>query len=102
MPKRYAIAPEDIEPLVDGMGSCRASVQIAVEGRPVGVMYREETEDTSDSGWRFRAAGEDEADTIVDVNVIANIDRSIVPYIDFPAGSKLVREGDQFVLVDGD
>ena len=73
---------------------------ITVKGRKVGVMYREETDDDSDSGWRFMSGRESRAYmddatnfALYDVNMIANYDPDIVPLLNAPAGSAYERQG---------
>ncbi len=81
--------------------SCIAADRIAVDGCPVGFMYRDEPDDEIDSGWRFFAGTEsqeylDDPDNIAqyDVNTIANYDQGIVPLLDAPAGSAFERKAE--------
>jgi hypothetical protein len=81
---------------------------ITVDGCRVGYMYREEPDNSTDSGWRFLAGTEsddymNEPDNfaIYDVNTIANYDPEIVPLLDAPAGAAYERGTDgSFVRVD--
>lgn len=108
MSKRYVLSKEDIEQRAPGRGTAAASDEITVAGRAVGYMYREEP-DEEDSGWRFLSGDEsqeyldDERHVgVFDVNVIANMDDAVIPYLDAPPGTHLVRvEGsDEFVDAD--
>jgi hypothetical protein len=99
--KRYKLAPADIRPLATGYGSCLASDHITVDGRPVGFMYREESDNEFDSGWRFLSGLETDAYVndlsnvgLYDVNTIANYDRDVIPLLDAPAGSAFERDDD--------
>jgi hypothetical protein len=54
--KVFFLAADAIKPdLARGQGSCLASDLITVQGLPVGFMYREDTDNDLDSGWRFFA-----------------------------------------------
>ena len=88
MVDRFRLSAVEIEPLAEGYGSCLASNRITIDGAQVGLMYREESGDKHDSGWRFLAGDENDAYTgdpsnfaIYDVNTIANYDRSIIPHL---------------------
>lgn len=92
--KTFKLAKEQIKPIVEGYGACIATDMITVEGYPVRFMYREESDDEIDSGWRFMSGFEsqeymDNADNhaVYDVNTIANYDPSIIPLLDAPVGS---------------
>jgi len=61
-------------------------------------MYREASDNDSDSGWRFFSGEEsqeyvDDPDnlSLYDVNTIANYDPEIIPYLDAPIGSAYER-----------
>lgn len=105
---KFKLKPEEIKDLIPEMGSCMASDKITVDGMPVGFMYREEPQDENDSGWRF-IAGDETQDYIDDplnsmifeVNVIANYDPAIIPFLRKPVGSELERISgtDQFEKV---
>jgi hypothetical protein len=65
-------------------------------------MYREEPDDSLDSGWRFLSGDEsqdylDESGRlhIYDVNAIANHDPDIVPYLGAPVGSAFERRDER-------
>jgi hypothetical protein len=105
---RFKLKPEEIEKMIPEMGSCIASDKITIQGLPVGFMYREEPQDENDTGWRFIAGTESQEfiddplnSMVFEVNVIANYDPAIIPYIHLPVGSELERmeETDQFILL---
>lgn len=97
--KAIRLRPEDIKPLVKGLGGCLATDRITVEGRPVGYMYRESPQDELDSGWRFMAG--DESDAYMDdssnhgvypVNTIANYDPDIIAHLNEAVGAAFLRD----------
>jgi hypothetical protein len=97
--RRFSLPTSAIRPLTTGRGSCIASDLITVEGRPVCYMYREQPDDSTDSGWRFFSGDEtqeyaDDASNFAmyDVNTIANYDRDIIEFLDSPPGSAFGRE----------
>lgn len=95
---RFKLKPEEIRELVPAMGYCLVSDKITVEGLPVGFMYRENPEDEGDSGWRFLSGTEtqeyldDPANSMMfEVNVVANYDPGIIPYLNLPVGTELEK-----------
>jgi hypothetical protein len=97
--KRFALSPEQIKPLAEGIGGCFATDMITVEGRKVGYMYREEPDNNIDSGWRFLAGCEsqeymDNPDNIgvYDVNTIANYDPEIITLLNASVGTAFQRD----------
>ncbi len=103
--KEFYIDPEQIKDLIKPMGYSIVSNMISQEGLPVGFMYREETFDEEDSGWRFLSGTESEDyldipenSKAFSVNAIANHDPAIIPYLRNPTGTAWERiEGtDQF------
>ncbi len=109
MKKKYKLDREKVERLIPPMGACIATDQITVEGVKVGFMYREELHSELDSGWRLFSGTEtqeylDDFDNseIFDLNVIANYDPAIIPYLKMPIGTSLERvEGkDEFVVLE--
>jgi hypothetical protein len=103
MRKRYFRDASTFQPIAVGFGSCIASDRIVVEGVPVGLMYREEPDNSFDSGWRFLAGNEPEEYMenpgnfgLFDVNTLANYDPTICQHLDSTAGTTLVRDGDIF------
>lgn len=80
-------------------GFVLAPKQLVKEKRMVRFMYREESDNPQDSGWRFFSG--DETDDFVnnpdnigiyDIKTIIEIDKAIVPYLDSPYGSVYERE----------
>lgn len=76
------------------------ATKMLVEGkRKVRFMYREQSDDPNDSGWRFFCGNEDQSYTddpanigIYDVNTILEIDDSIMPLLHSPSGAAFERE----------
>lgn len=96
--KIFKISGEQIIELIPHRLGCYATDEITVNGLPVGYMYREEPDDDFDSGWRFFSGTEsqeyiDDSNNICiyAVNTIANYDKNIIPYLDFPYGTELER-----------
>jgi hypothetical protein len=104
--KKYAFPPlETFRQPVPHSGGCLATDRIAVDGLKVGYMYREETNRSEDTGWRF--FGGDESQEYLDdlnhsgvyaVNTIANHDPDILPYLDTPAPCAFERQEDTSVF----
>lgn len=104
MSKKLHLTPDQIKPLMTGLGSCIATDKITVEGRPVRFMYREQPLFNGDSGWRFLSGLESDAymenarnQGTHDVNIIANVDPSVQPFLNAPIGSAFEKphgEGD--------
>lgn len=103
----------EIQPLLDwkGKGSdgCIVSDKITKDGWKVGYMYRERpNEGVPDSGWRFLKGDEDPAymtnannHHVFALNTICNYDSDIIPYLDAPVGTCLIRiSPNQFVVDD--
>jgi hypothetical protein len=95
---KFKLKPEEIKELVSPMGYCLVSDKITVDGMKVGFMYREKPEEKDDSGWRFLSGTEteeymdDENNTMIfDVNVVANYDEAIIPYLKSKVGTELER-----------
>lgn len=107
MPEEVTLLHDDIEDLVPDMAGCIATDYIAVEGEPVGFMFRAEPQNSNDSGWRFFAGSEDDAymaddsnHAVYDVNTIANHDRDIIAHLQAPVGAAFARnESGVFVAV---
>lgn len=98
MDKNFKLTASQIIKLIEPMGGCIATDKITVDGEIVDYMVRENPENEMDSGWQFFSGTEDqdyidnsENSSIYDVNTIANYDRAIIPYLNFPFGSKLER-----------
>lgn len=107
MHKHYRLDKHQIQPLATGHGLCVVSDMITVEGHPVRYMYREEAEDDQDSGWRFLAGIESDKFidnpknfSIVDVNVVANYDQTIIPLLNAPVGAEFDKGEDDDEFYD--
>ena len=90
--KKFAIPGDHICRLVPHNGGCLATDRIVVDASQVGYMYREDSDRTADTGWRFFAGDEDEAyfndiskTGVYAVNTVANYDPDIIPYLNTPA-----------------
>ena len=88
MKKKFKLTAEEIKPIAKGYGACFATGMITVEGYPVRFMYREEPDNSTDSGWRFMSGFENDEymnnpdnHAIYDVNTIANYDQSVIPFL---------------------
>jgi hypothetical protein len=97
--KKFKLKAEDIKELVPPMGGCMATDLITVEGMLVGFMYRDEPLNELDCGWMFVSGIEDQDylddpqnTEIYNVNTIANYDPAIIPYLNLPYGTELMRE----------
>jgi hypothetical protein len=108
--KIYKLHASNIVPLLPPMGGCIATDKITVDGEPVRFMFRDSPENDMDSGWQFFSGTEDQAyiddpdnSGVYDVNTIANYDRAIIPYIQFPVGTDLERipGTDRFQVIPG-
>ena len=71
---------------------------IAVEGKFVSYMYRDEPNNPKDSGWCFMSGDESQGymdepsnHEIYGVNTIANYDPGIIPFLNAPIGSAFER-----------
>jgi hypothetical protein len=96
--KRLRLNPAQIRPLAEGYGSCFATDRITMKRKCVGYMYRQAPVNDADSGWRFLAGDESDAYVtdldnhgIYDVNIIANLDPDIIPFLDAPEHSAFQR-----------
>ncbi len=101
MSKKLHLSPDQIKPLVTGLGTCIATDKIAVQGLPVRFMYREQPVNQEDSGWRFLSGLESDAymenannQGAYDVNLIANIDPSIIPHLKAEADAAFEKASD--------
>jgi hypothetical protein len=106
--KNFKIKAHEFIDLVPTMGGCFATDKITVDGMKVGYMYREESDEQMDTGWRFFSGTEDQEyvddpnnTMIYSVNTIANYDKAIIPYLDLPAGTELERieDTDKFEII---
>ena len=79
------------------------ATKILVEGRKkIRFMYRAQSGDPDDSGWRFFCGDEDQEYTdnpdnigVYDVNTILEIDDSILPLLYTPSGIAFERENER-------
>ena len=103
MSKKYFRDPSSFQALAIGLDACIASDRITVDGAPVGYMYREQPENSVDSGWRFFSG--DESDdfandpnnlSFYDINTIANYDPSITEHLQSEIGASFIRRQDSF------
>jgi hypothetical protein len=106
---KFKLRTEEIKDLIPPIGSCIASDRITVDGLPVGIMYREEPQDENDSGWRFVSGDETQEyiddplnSMVFEVNVMANYDPAIIPFLKLPIGTELERitGTDKFKKID--
>lgn len=87
----------------DGAGGYALASKLLVEHKlPVLYMYREESDTSSDSGWRFFSGLEaqeyiDDSNNIgiYDISTIAEIDKSITPFLCASSGTAWKRESDK-------
>lgn len=97
--KQYHLAAELIKPVAVGFGACYATDRIVVDGKLVGYCYREEPDNSVDSGWRF-FAGDESQDylnnpsnlALYDINTIANYDPAITALLEAPTGTAFERD----------
>jgi hypothetical protein len=103
--KKFKLPASEIKELAPRRGACVTSDHITVNGFKVGFMQREQPRDKVDSGWNFFSGKEDEdfnGDAknfaVYDVNTIANYDPAIIPYLDAPYETCLIRveDSDEF------
>lgn len=109
MSKKLHLQADQIQALATGLGTCIATDKITVQGLPVRFMYREEAVNGTDSGWRFLSGLESDAymenannQGAYDVNIIANIDPSVIPLLASPVGAAFEKaeEGADFQSAD--
>ena len=104
----------DVKPLLNwtepnGEG-CIVSDMITKKGWKVGYMFRDEPlKNQPDSGWHFFKGDESDEysnDTnnfhVFALNTICNYDQDIIPYLNLPVGTHLIRtENGKFIDDDG-
>lgn len=107
--KEFKIAGDQIKRLIPNMGGAFATDHILIEGKKVGYMYREESSDQVDSGWRFFSGEENqeyvddpENTAIYEVNTIVNYDPAIIPYLESkePCAFERILGTDNFQSVE--
>jgi hypothetical protein len=96
--KIYLKRADEIKPLALGYGACFATDEITIKGCKVGYFYREKSDSSIDSGWRFLSGNESDEYIknpnnigIHDVNTMANYDPEIIPYLSKPIGAIFIR-----------
>lgn len=109
MKKNFKLKADQIKRLIPNLGACIATDKITVDGLKVEYMYREESGEETDSGWRIFSGTEtqDYVDNyknsaVYDLNTIANYDKAIIPYLELPIGTELERipDTDRFDKID--
>lgn len=102
----------EVKPLLDwsqkGPDGCIVSDKITKDGWKVGYMYREEPDEgVPDSGWRLLKGDEDDEymgnpdnHHVFALNTVCNYDRDIIPYLDAPVGTSLIRVADNRFVAD--
>lgn len=105
-----APVPDELEVKEEGFDNCIVSNMISIEGWKVGYMFRQTpSKKYPDSGWRFFKGDETEeyintlgntrASTLGEVS---EYDPDIIPYLDSPVGSYLLRVSPNKFEVDDD
>lgn len=110
MKKNFFRSEKQIKELLNwnGADGCLATDKITIEGYKVGYMYREMPDNDYDSGWRFLAGMEDDiymnnSDNIgaYKLNTICNYDELIIPYLNMPIGTVLIKtKNNEFIIDD--
>jgi hypothetical protein len=95
----FRIKTDQIQALATGLGNCIVSNKIVIDGKKIMYMYLDTPKDENDSGWRFYSGDEDDeylkdpANTqIFDVNLVANYDPAIIPFLDSPEHSLFKKD----------
>ncbi|NVO85211.1 DUF2185 domain-containing protein [Hymenobacter terrestris] len=105
----FKIDSRGFEMLISHTCTCAATDKIVVDRLSVGYMRRDEPVADNDSGWQFLWGFETEEylddldnSALYKLNTIANLDKAIIPYLDYPIGTQLERvEGsDEFIEVE--
>lgn len=102
--KKFLLSKNEIKQLLDdwhGADGCIATNRILIDGCRVGYMYREETNQEWDSGWRFLAGDETneylnnpQNSGIYKLNTICNYDYDIMPFLNDEKGCVYARKED--------
>lgn len=107
--KKFKLKTSEIKEIINPIGGCFATDSITVDGNLIKIMIRDETSYENDSGWFFMSGLEnqeyiDNPDNVMiyDVNTIANYDPAIIPFLNYPIGSRLERQHNSnlFEIVD--
>lgn len=96
--------PEEVPVSFDGESRAFATHRITVDGCKIGYFFREEPVDETDSGWRF-LAGDESEEYLKDLSntesctldTVCKCDNSVIPYLNCPTGTVLIRDGEKFV-----
>lgn len=96
-------ASEEEAAAFDSESVAFASRRITADGCAVGYMFREEPFGEADSGWRF-LAGDETAEYLngsntemLTMDTLCGFDESVIPYLNLPVGTVLVRDGEKFI-----
>jgi len=96
--KKLAVDPDRAPPMVPPLGLGVATDHVMVEGWPVQSMRRGPPAHEADSGWTF-ASGLESSDELADpkragaydLDLIANIDPDVLPFLTWPPGTVVER-----------
>ena len=95
MEKSFTSSEKGRKRLFPDLGNCEASDSVAKQHLPVGCMVRVEPESNQDSGWRLYAEPEERDGSVAlnkyDLNDMAYLDASIIPYLRMAIGTVLIR-----------
>lgn len=98
---------EEIKNLVKIAGYSMVTNHILTDGMPILFMYRENSLDEEDTGWRFLSGKEDqdyldipENSKFIGVNTVANLDKSIITHLNKPIGTELERSSSDQDFID--
>jgi hypothetical protein len=98
MTTKLAIDPDQAVALVPPLGMGIATLKVMAEGWPVQAMHRGNPAHDADSGWSF-TSGLETAEELqdpaavgaFDLNLIANIDPDVIPFLTWPVGTVVER-----------
>lgn len=98
MKENHLLKITEIEKLIEPQGGCVVSNKITLDGEPISFMYKDYPDDGMDSGWRFLTGSESEDyldnpgnSGVYDLNTVANYDKTIIPYLELPTRTALIR-----------
>lgn len=96
--KKLAVDPETAPPMVPPLGLGVATDSVMVEGWPVQTMVRAAPAHEDDSGWSFTSGLESEDELgdparsgAYDLDLVANIDPDVLPFLTWPVGTVVER-----------